>query len=66
MAYKYKDLPALSKVKIGEQIYYLKDAELRALVDGFKGAVNYDVAEAIVDGNMGLATADAVHAYVTQ
>lgn len=66
MAYEYKNLPVLSKVKIGEQIYYLKDAELRALVDGFKGAVNYDVAEAIVDGNMGLATADAVHAYVTE
>lgn len=66
MEYKYKNLPVLSKVKIGEKIYYLKDDELRALVDGFKGAVNYDVAEAIVDGNMGLATADAVHAYVTQ
>lgn len=66
MAYEYKNLPVLSKVKIGEKIYYLKDDELRTLVDGFKGAVNYDVAEAIVDGNMGLATADAVHAYVAQ
>lgn len=66
MADEYTNLPVLSKVKIGEQIYYLKDAELRALVNGFKDAVNYDVAEAIVDGNMGLTTADAVHDYVTQ
>lgn len=65
MAFTYEKLPVLSKVKIGEQVYYLKDADLRKIVDGFKNAVNYDVAAAVVDGNLGLVTADAVHAYVT-
>jgi hypothetical protein len=64
MAYDYKNLPVLSKVKIGEQIYYLKDAELRALVDTFGDAVNYSVDKDVltVDGN--LATVKAIKAYV--
>ena len=66
MAFTYENLPVLSKVKIGEQVYYLKDADLREIVDGFKNAVNYDVAAAVADNDNGLVTADAVHAYVTQ
>ena len=66
MAFNYTSIPALSKVKIGDVVYYLKDAELRGIVDNFKGAVNYDVAAAIVDGDLGLVTADAVYEYVTQ
>lgn len=66
MAFAYENLPVLSKVKIGKQVYYLKDADLRKIVDGFKNAVNYDVAAAVADNDNGLVTADAVHAYVTQ
>lgn len=66
MAFTYENLPVLSKVKIGGQVYYLKDADLREIVDGFKNAVNYDVAAAVADNDNGLVTADAVHAYVTQ
>ena len=66
MAYEYKNLPVLSKVKIGEQVYYLKDAELRALVDTFGDAVKYNVdAEKVtVDGN--LATVKAMKAYIEE
>lgn len=64
MAYDYKNLPVLSKVKIGTEVYYLKDAELRALVDTFGDAVTYNVDKdtLAIDGN--LATVKAVKAYV--
>lgn len=64
MAYEHKNLPVLSKVKIGTEIYYLKDAELRALVDTFGNAVTYNVDKdtLAIEGN--LATTKAVKAYV--
>ena len=31
MAYTYENLPVLSKVKIGDVIYYLKDADVRKI-----------------------------------
>lgn len=65
MAYTYNNLPVLSKVKIGESLYYLKDAELRALVDTFGDAVGYN---ATADGTLALTgalvTAGAVKTYV--
>ena len=64
MAYTYNNLPVLSKVKIGEQIYYLKDAEVRALLDTFKGAVAYDVDTTFNAGSENLATAKAIAAYL--
>lgn len=64
MAHNYVNTPVLSKVKIGDQIYYLKDAELRALVDTFGDAVTYNVDAAVAAGSAGLVTAGAVHTYV--
>lgn len=64
MAHDYKNLPVLSKVKIGEQIYYLKDAELRALVDTFGDAVNYNVDKDTVTADGNLATVKAMKAYI--
>lgn len=64
MAHNYVNTPVLSKVKIGDQIYYLKDAELRALVDTFGDAVTYNVDAAVAAGGVGLVTAGAVHTYV--
>ena len=64
MAYSYNNLPVLSKVKIGEQIYYLKDAEVRALLDTFKGAVNYEVDTTFSASSENLATAKAIAAYL--
>lgn len=65
MANTYKNLPVLSKVKIGEQTYYLKDAEVRALLDTYGDAVTYNVDEAVAANGAGLITAGAVHNYVT-
>ena len=41
MAFTYTNAPVLSKVKIGEQYYYLKDADVRAILD----AINANVYE---------------------
>lgn len=62
----WKNLPVLSKVKIGNSTYYLKDAEVRALLDTFGSAVTYNVDEAVAANGAGLITAGAVHSYVTQ
>lgn len=66
MAYDYTNIPVLSKVKIGDSIYYLKDAEVRAILDNFGEAVEYNVAEAVAENVDELITAGAVHKYVTQ
>lgn len=66
MANTYTNLPVLSKVKIGEQMYYLKDAEVRALLDNYGAAVTYNVDTTVVDGSENLITSGAVHAYVTE
>lgn len=71
MAFTYTDKPVLSKVKIGEQYYYLKDADVRAILD----AINANVYEklkldlgAIKDENKqsGLAVVSDIKAYVDE
>lgn len=64
MAFDYKNLPVLSKVKIGDSIYYLKDAELRTIVDAFGDAVNYSVDKDTVTTDGNLATVKAMKAYI--
>ena len=66
MAYSYNNLPVLSKVKIGDNLYYLKDAEVRALLDTFGSAVTYNVDGSVAEDGAGLVTSGAVHAYVTE
>lgn len=66
MAYDYKNLPVLSKVKIGESVYYLKDAEVRALIDAYGDAVNYNVDTTFNAESENLATAKAVATYLEQ
>ena len=71
MAFTYTNAPVLSKVKIGEQYYYLKDADVRAILN----AINANVYEklkldlgAIKDGNKqnGLAVVSDIKAYVDE
>lgn len=64
MAYDYKNLPVLSKVKIGDEIYYLKDAEVRALIDTFGDAVTYNVDTTFSASSDNLATSKAVANYL--
>ena len=56
--------PVLSKVKIGESVYYLKDADLRAIVSAFGNATAQDVAVEIAENGTGLATSAQVYDFV--
>lgn len=56
----------LSKVKIGNDVYYLKDADLRAIVAQFGSAADQNVAASIAENAEGLATAAQVYSYVTE
>lgn len=64
MANTYANTPVLSKVKIGEQIYFLKDADARAILDSYKNAVNYDVDTTFHADQENLATEKAIAAYL--
>ena len=54
----------LSKVQINGQTYWLKDADLRAIVEGFSNAVEYNVATSFDKTKDELATSKAVAAYL--
>lgn len=64
MANTYANTPVLSKVKIGEQTYFLKDADARAILDSYKNAVNYDVDTTFHADQENLATEKAIAAYL--
>lgn len=56
----------LSKVKIGNDVYYLKDADLRAIVAQFGSAADQNVAASIGENVPGLATGIQVYSYVNE
>lgn len=71
MAFTYTNAPVLSKVKIGETYYYLKDADVRAILD----AINTNVYEKLkldlgaikdVGKQNGLAVVSDIKAYVDE
>lgn len=64
MAYTYANLPVLSKFKIGENTYYLKDADVRTILDTFGNAVTYNVDATVTAESANLATQDAIVKYV--
>lgn len=64
MAIEFKNTPALAKVKFGNEIYWLKDADVRAILDTYKGAVNYDVDTTFSKDSENLATSKAIAAYL--
>lgn len=64
MAYSYENLPVLSKLKIGDQVYYLKDADVRAILDTYGNAVTYNVDNTVTAESANLATQDAIVKYV--
>ena len=66
MAQTYTHTPVLSKVKMGNTIYYLKDADVRAILDSFGNSVTYNVADTIADGNNNLVTSDQVYDFVNR
>lgn len=66
MAQTYTHTPALSKVKLGATTYYLKDADVRAILDTFGDIVTENKATKIDDGATGIPNADQVYDFVIQ
>ncbi len=66
MAYDYVSTPVLSKVKFGNQTYFMKDADVRAILDTFGDIVTYNKAATIADGGTGIPDADQVYDFVIQ
>ena len=65
MAYTYTHTPVLSKVKLGNTTYYLKDADVRAILDTFGNIVVEDkLVGNITDGATGIPNADQVYDFV--
>ena len=64
MANIYSNTPVLSKVKIGSEIYWLKDADVRALLDTYGDAVKYSVDTTFAADSENLATSKAIAAYL--
>ncbi len=64
MAQTYTHTPVLSKVKLGSSTYYLKDADVREILDTFGDIVTYSKAATIADGGTGIPDADQVYDFV--
>lgn len=66
--YEYKNSPLLSKVKIGDQVYYLKDAEARAALEAeiakLGTAAYRAAADVVVEDSDDLVSGKAVAAYL--
>ena len=66
MAQTYTHTPTLSKVKLGATTYYLKDADVRAILDTFGNVVTENKATKIENGGTGIPNADQVYDFVVQ
>ena len=64
MAYDYNSTPMLSKIKIGDNVYYLKDSDVRAILDTYGTIVTYNVATGNLDVNESIPTAGAIKTYL--
>ena len=56
----------LSKVKLGNDVYYVKDADLRAIVAQFGSAADQNVATSIAENGTGLTTSAQVYDFVLE
>lgn len=64
MAQTYTHTPVLSKVKLGNTTYYLKDADVRTILDTFGNVVTLDKATAVTADGTGLVDAALMYDYV--
>lgn len=64
MAQTYSHTPVLSKVKFGNTVYYLKDADVRTIMDTFGNVVTLNRAATITSDGTGLVDAALVYDYV--
>lgn len=66
MAQTYANSPVLSKVKFGNNTYYMKDADVRVILNTFGDIVTENKAVKIDDGAVGIPSADQVYDFVVQ
>lgn len=66
MAQTYENTPVLSQIKIGTTNYYLKDADARAVLDGFNDTICKGAVGTVSDNNDSFVTAKNIKAYVDQ
>lgn len=64
MAQTYAHTPNLSKVKLGTSTYYLKDEDVRAILDTFGNVVTLDKALTVTSDGTGLVDAALMYDYV--
>lgn len=64
MAQTYTHTPVLSKVKLGNTTYYLKDADVRSILDTFGNVVTFDKAATVTADGTGLVDAALMYDYV--
>lgn len=64
MAQTYTHTPVLSKVQLGNTTYYLKDADVRAILDTFGNVVTLDKALTVTSDGTGLVDAALMYDYV--
>ena len=66
MAYTYANTPVLSKIKVGDNYYYMKDADVRTILDTFNNSIvtGTIAANASTGNTTDLATLGVVKEYV--
>lgn len=64
MAQSYTHTPVLSKVKLGNTTYYMKDADVRAILDTFGNVVTFDKATTVTSNGTGVVDAALMYDYV--
>jgi len=64
MAQTYTHTPVLSKVKFGNTTYYLKDADVRGILDTFGNVVTLDKATTVTANGTGLVDSALMYDYV--
>ena len=60
----YDNANTLKKIIVGSEVYFVKDADLRKIVEGFHDAVYKDVSVELTEDGVSLPTEGAVAAYV--
>lgn len=60
----FSSTPTLAKVKLGSQVYWLKDAELRDIVSAFGTATAKDSTDTVTSSGTNLPTESAVYAEI--
>ena len=64
MSQIYSNAPVLSKIKLGANTYWMKDADARAILDTLGSAAYLSADNTITDGATGVAKTSAIKAYV--